>query len=186
MLKLLVRVGRSPSVAYPRRKRERDLVSARERFQALAHTRSRLMRYLSCVVSVQRLSVRAFLDEPQTTLGHAEAQAAAGDESWEQWVTEYQRGDALIVRMELRLEISDGTGEVLTASRGGFFVENHVHAPKVEQQIAELASGDLAALAAEFAERGHDLDLHELGLMYVHVELAPELRQRVQERAATD
>jgi hypothetical protein len=142
------------------------------------------MGYLSSVVSVQRLSVRALLDESPAILSQAEALAAAGDESWEQWVAEYQRGDALIVRMELTLEVSDGAGEVLTASRDGFFVENHVHAPKVEQQIAELASGDLAALAAEFAERGHALDLHELGTMYVHVELAPELRRRVQDRAA--
>jgi hypothetical protein len=89
------------------------------------------------------------------------------------------------VRLELTLEISDGAGEVLTASRDGFFVENHAHAPKLEQQIAELASDDLAALAEEFAGRGRDLDLHELGTMYVHVELAPELRQRVQERAAS-
>jgi hypothetical protein len=86
--------------------------------------------------------------------------------------------------MELTLEVSDGTGEVLTASRDGFFVENHVHAPKVEQQIAELASDDLTALAAEFAERGHELDLRELGAMYVHVELAAELRRRVEARAA--
>lgn len=143
------------------------------------------MRYLSCVVSVQRLSVRALLDESPAILSHAEALAAAGDESWEQWVAEYQRGDALIVRMELTLEVSDRGGEVLTASRDGFFVENHVHAPKLEQQIAELASDDLAELAAEFAKRGHELDLQELGAMYVHVELAPELRQRVQERAAT-
>lgn len=142
------------------------------------------MGYLSGVVSVQRLSVRAQLDESPAMLSHAEALAAAGDESWEQWVTEYQRGDALIVRLELTLEITDEAGEVLTASRDGFFVENHVHAPKLEQQIAELASDDLAALAAEFAERGHELDLHELGTMYVHVELAPELRRRVQDRAA--
>ena len=142
------------------------------------------MGYFSAVVSVQRLSVRALLDESPAILAHAEALAAAGDESWEQWVAEYQRGDALIVRMELTLEITDTTGEVLTASRDGFFVENHVHAPKVEQQIAELASEDLAALAAEFAQRGHDLDLKELGAMYVHVELAPELRRRVQDRAA--
>ncbi len=99
-------------------------------------------------------------------------------------MAEYQRGDALIVRLELTLEVSDDTGEVLTASRDGFFVENHVHAPKLEQQIAELASGDLTELAAEFAERGHDIDLRELGTMYVHVELAPELRRRVEERAA--
>ncbi|HET6866684.1 MAG TPA: hypothetical protein VFH80_12275 [Solirubrobacteraceae bacterium] len=136
------------------------------------------------MISVQRLAVRALLDESPAILSHAEAQAAAGDESWEQWVAEYQRGDALIVRLELTLEIADGHGEVLTASRDGFFVENHVHAPKVEQQIAELASDDLAALAAEFAKRGHELDLHELGAMYVHVELAPELHRRVQDRAA--
>ena len=142
------------------------------------------MGYFSAVVSVQRLSVRALLDESPAILAHAEALAAEGDESWEQWVAEYRRGDALIVRMELTLEVTDGTGEVLTASRDGFFVENHVHAPKVEQQIAELASEDLAALAAEFAQRGHDLDLKELGAMYVHVELAPELRRRVQDRAA--
>jgi hypothetical protein len=136
------------------------------------------------VVSVQRLSVRALLDESPAALAHAEAKAAAGDESWEQWVAEYQRGDALIVRLELTLEVSNGAGEVITASRDGFFVENHVHAPKLEQQIAELASGDLAALAAELARRGHDIDLRELGTMYVHVELAPELRRRVQDRAA--
>jgi hypothetical protein len=137
------------------------------------------------VVSVQRLSVRALLDESPAILSHAEALAAAGDESWEQWVAEYQRGDALIVRMELTLEVCDGTGEVLTASRDGFFVENHVHAPMVEQQIAELASGDLAALAAEFAERDHELDLGDLATMYVHVDLAPELQRRFQDRAAT-
>jgi hypothetical protein len=130
------------------------------------------------------MSVRALLDNSPAGSAHAEARAAAGDESWEQWVAEYQRGDALIVRLELTLEVFDGTGEVLTTSRDGFFVENHVHAPKVEQQIAELASGDLTTLAAEFAERGHDLDVHELATMYVHVELAPELRRRVEERAA--
>jgi hypothetical protein len=171
-------------LGYPRSRAARGLVSARERFRALADTGNARMGYLSAVVSVQRLSVRALLDESPAILAHAEALAAAGDESWEQWVAEYQRGDALIVRMELTLEVSDDAGEVLTASRDGFFVENHIHAPKVEQQIAELASDDLAALAAEFAERGHDLDLQELGAMYVHVELAPELRRRVQDRAA--
>jgi hypothetical protein len=135
------------------------------------------------VVSVERLSVRALLDDSPAALAHAEAQAAAGDESWEQWVAEYARGDALIVRLELTLEVTDRTDETLTRRRDGFFVENHVHAPKLEQQIAELAADDLNALAAEFAERGHDLDAHELGTMYVHVELAPELRRRVQERS---
>jgi hypothetical protein len=136
------------------------------------------------VVSVQRLSVRALLDESPTALAHAEAQAAAGDESWEQWVAEYRRGEALIVRLELTVAVSGDPDETVTASRDGFFVENHLHAPKLEQQIAELASGDLAALAAELSQHGHHVDLHELSTMYVHVELAPELRRRVEERAA--
>ncbi len=136
------------------------------------------------MVSVQRLSVRALLDESPAALAHAEAQAAAGDESWEQWVAEYRRGEALIVRLELSVAVSGDPDETLTASRDGFFVENHVHAPKLEQQIAELASGDLAALSAELSQHGHHVDLHELSTMYVHVELDPELRRRVEERAA--
>jgi hypothetical protein len=124
------------------------------------------------------------VDDSAAALAHAKAQAAAGDESWEQWVAEYKRGDALILRLELALEVSGGAGETVTASRDGFFVENHVHAPKVEQQIAELASGDLTTLAAELAQRGHELDAHELGTMYVHVELDPEVRRRIHQRAA--
>ena len=137
------------------------------------------------MVSVQRLSVRALLDDSPSALAHAESLAADGDESWEQWVAEYKRGDALIVRLELALELNTGAGEVFTTSRDGFFVENHVHAPKVEQQIAELAWDDLTDLAEELARKGHDLDLHKLGTMYVHVELDQELRQRVQDRAAS-
>ena len=134
------------------------------------------------VVSVQRLSVRALFDDSRAALAHAEAQAAAGDESWEQWVTEYRRGDALIVRLELALVLAGGTCETVTASRDGFFVENHADAPKVE--LAELASGDLTALAAELAERGHELDAHELDTMYVHVELDAEVRRRLHEPGA--
>lgn len=136
------------------------------------------------MVWVRRLSARASLDDSPTALAHATAQADSGDESWEQWVAEYQRGEALVLRLELTLELGDATGEVITASRDGFFVENNAHAPKVEQQIAELASGDLTALAAELTQRDHDLDARELGAMYVHVELDPDVRLRVQARGA--
>jgi hypothetical protein len=137
---------------------------------------------MAAMVRVQRLSARAVLDDSPPALSHAKALADAGDESWEQWVAEYQRGDALIVRLELRLEFADGTDEVLTLTKHGFFVENHTHVPKLERQIAELASGDLATLAGELAERGHSVDVQELGTMYVHVELDPELRRRVRVR----
>jgi hypothetical protein len=132
---------------------------------------------------VQRLSVRASLDDSAAALASAEAHAAAGDESWEQWVAEYRRGEALIVRLELTVKIDGVSDEVLAASTNGYFVENNRHAPKLEQQIAELAADNLAALAAQFAERGHDLDLQALSSMYVHVELAPEVLERVHDRA---
>ena len=131
------------------------------------------------MVSVKRLSAHALLDDSPQTLAHARAEAAAGDESWEQWVAEYERGDALILRLELTLEIADGGSEVFQATTGGLFVENNIHAPNVEQQIAELASGDFAALARELSARGHDIDVHELSEMYVHVELDPEVRHRL-------
>lgn len=135
------------------------------------------------MVCVQRLSARAVLDDSPAALSHAKALADAGDESWEQWVAEYHRGDALIVRLELRLEFADETDDVLTTAKDGFFVENHTHVPKLEQQIAELASGDLATLAGELAQRGHTIDARELGTMYVHVELDPELRLRLRDRS---
>jgi hypothetical protein len=131
------------------------------------------------VVCVQRLSVRAVLDDSASALKHAKEWAAEGDESWEQWVVEYHRGDALIVRLELRVELSDGEDDVVTATRDGFFVENHLHAPKVEQQIAELAAGDFSALAEELAQRGRRIDQQELSTMYVHVELDREVRRRL-------
>jgi hypothetical protein len=136
------------------------------------------------VVRVQRLAARALVDDSPAALVHAKAEAAAGDESWAQWVQEYQRGEALILRLELTLELGNGDAEVVTVSRHGFFVENHPDAPKVEQQVAELASSDLSALASELGRRGHDIDLHELSTMYVHVELGPEVRRRVNERGA--
>lgn len=131
------------------------------------------------MLSVDRLLARARLDDSPTALARAKAQAAEGDESWEQWVAEYQRGEALIVRLELMMEISDGASQVIRTTKDGFFIENHAHAPRVEKQIAELASDDFAALGAELVRRGHEVDQYELGELYVHVELDKELRLRL-------
>jgi hypothetical protein len=92
---------------------------------------------------------------------------------------EYRRGDALILRLELTLELAGDGAEVFRSSSDGLFVENHVHAPQVEQQIAELASEDLASLAGQLARSGRDLDLHRIGAMYVHVELDPDVHRRL-------
>jgi hypothetical protein len=136
------------------------------------------------VVAVHRLSARARLDESPAALLHAKARADSGDESWEQWLAEYRAGDALILRLELTLEITGDGNDVLTISKDGFFVENHAHTPKVERQIAELASSDFAAMAGELAGLGHDVDMQELGAMYVHVELDPGVRRRLADRRA--
>ncbi|HTP19473.1 MAG TPA: hypothetical protein VMJ65_07710 [Solirubrobacteraceae bacterium] len=131
------------------------------------------------MIAVQRLSARARLDESPSALSHARARAESGDESWEQWLAEYGRGDALILRLELTLELGGDENEVLRTSRNGFFVENHVHAPQVEQQVAELAAGDFAVMAGQLAQRGRDLDVHGIGAMYVHVELDPDVQGRL-------
>lgn len=131
------------------------------------------------MIAVQRLSARARLDESAAALSQATALAASGDESWEQWLAEYRRGDALILSLDLTLELAGDGNEVLRTSTDGLFVENHVHAPNVEQQIAELASGDFAALAGQLEQRGRDLDLRGISAMYVHVELDPDVRRRV-------
>jgi hypothetical protein len=128
---------------------------------------------------VQRLSAHARLDDSPEALAHAKTEASAGDESWEQWVAEYERGDALIVRLELTIEITGDEPERLQSHTGGFFVENTANPPKLEQQIAEVASGDLQSLGQELARHGHHVEAKELDQMYVHVELEGAVLERL-------
>jgi hypothetical protein len=131
------------------------------------------------VLSVQRLSASARLDESAPALAQARAEAAAGDESWAQSVAEYQRRAALILRLGLAIAYMDGEPGEIRSSIGGLFVECDVHPPKVEQQIAELVSGVLMELAGALAERGRQIDAYELGEMYVHVELEQDVRRKL-------
>src|SRR5205085_80461 len=122
------------------------------------------------VLSVQRLSARARLDDSPEALARARAEAAAGDESWEQWVAEYERGRALTIQLELTVEFAEPDRPPMTLSVGGFIVETDSHMPKVEQQIAELAASEFGALGKNLAGDLKRLDIEELALMYVHVE----------------
>ncbi len=124
---------------------------------------------------MQRLWARASPNDGRAALANAEAKGAAGDESWQRWVAEYQKGEALILNLDLRVELT--RGETVEESISGLFVENHPDAPRVERQIAELASDAFAALGERLIERGHDVDAHELGEMYVHVELDADIRR---------
>ena len=127
------------------------------------------------VLSVQRLSARARLDQSPESLAHARAEAAAGDESWEQWLAEYERGQALIVALELSMEFTQNERAPLTGSIGGCFVEVDSHRPQVEQQVAELAAGEFVAMGGNLAAGDLPIEVDELGLMYVHVDLDHEI-----------
>jgi hypothetical protein len=129
------------------------------------------------VLTVRRLSAHAHLDETAEVLERAKAEAALGDESWKEWVEELERGRAIAVRIDLAITYDDqGPGELIS-STDGLFVEGNTHAAKVEQQVAELASGDIVHLGRQLIADGHQLDADDLGQMYVHVELDDELIQ---------
>jgi hypothetical protein len=134
------------------------------------------------VLFVQRLSAHAQLDASAEALAHAQAESDAGDESWTQWLAEYERGDALIIRLEVTIAYADDVAEEVSASSIGHFVESDTHPPKVERQIAELATGRLILLGRRLASHGHQLDVNELGGMYVHVSLEESLRRRLERR----
>jgi hypothetical protein len=64
----------------------------------------------------------------------------------------------------------------------GVFIEKDIHPPKIEQQIGELVSKDFPSLVREIASRGHVVDESALAEMYVHVELAEDVRNALKTR----
>ena len=128
-------------------------------------------------MTVRRLAARASLDDPGPAFARAKAAAIAGDESWEAWLSEYERGDAVIVRLEVTLDTDPGSNHrVATVSRG-LWVERCVHQAEFEQHVAELAASAFAVLTDRLVDLGHRLDRDELAQMYVHVELDDKLRK---------
>ena len=127
-------------------------------------------------LQVERLRVRVTLDDPAPAVTQARDEAGRGDESWQRWVAEYECGEAVIVALEVALEVFDGRPAVIDVASRGVFIETNADLPKVEQQVAELVSKDFPLLARELAVRGHRVDPRELDEMYVHVELDHDLR----------
>ena len=132
-----------------------------------------------------QLHARVTLDDPAPTLAEAEAAAADGDESWEQWLAEYQRGEALIVRLEFSVEFSAGERDTLRVANPGVFIEKHPDPPMVEQQIAEVASKDFPFIVRDLTARGYAVDEGALSEMYVHVELQDDVRHALETGAST-
>jgi hypothetical protein len=131
------------------------------------------------MICIERLSVHARLDGSEAALARAREEAAEGDESWEQWVSEYENGDALTVCLDLCMEFAGNRHPALTASIGGFFVESDAQTPKVEQQVAELASGEFVALGERLPADAGPIDFDQLAMMYVHVDLSGDVRAQL-------
>jgi hypothetical protein len=128
------------------------------------------------MVNVHRLLAHVTLDDPGPALERAAAQAGAGDESWEQRLANYRRGEAIIVRVDVSLEVAGENGpDTIEATDRGVFLKRDAEPPKVEYQVAELVGQDLAPLARELETRNHDLDIGELRGMFVHVELGQDV-----------
>lgn len=130
------------------------------------------------MMRVERITACARLSDPAELLSYAREAADAGDESWQQWVEEFERGDALVVALELSVELANGETEELHASTRAFFVDSAVAPPHVERQVAEVAYEELVVLVRDqLSARGHPSDLLDCAPMYVHVELDAEVRR---------
>lgn len=136
------------------------------------------------MLTIERLAVTASLDDPTAALQRACGAADAGDESWAQWVSEYDRGDALIVRLDVTVDGDDGDRRRIEVANLGVFVEADSHPPKVERQIYDIVSKDFEVIARELSKLGADLDEWDLCEMYVHVDLADDLMAALKARDA--
>src|SRR5947209_1900402 len=112
--------------------------------------------------TVERLVARARLDDPTRALRDAHAEVESGFEDWEQWLDEYDRGEALILRFEVWAELGGEARDPVHVHNRGVWVESTPHPPKLEQQVAELVSKDYALISDELRRRGCVLDVHDL------------------------
>jgi hypothetical protein len=130
---------------------------------------------------LRRIEVVASLeDEPEDELARVRQEAEAGDSSWRRWLDEYESGAAMLLKLEVTVSIEeDGQSDRLTRTNRRLWVEDHAHPPKVEQQVAELAPKDFESIASELRERGWGLGVEDLQEMFVAVELADDVVERL-------
>lgn len=125
---------------------------------------------------LESILVRATLAS-ERQLQATRAAAAAGDESWREWLAEHARGDALLLALHVCAEfrVGDRSGRVALVN-DGVWAENDVHPPTVEEQVRELFFKDVSLLSATLSEHGVGVDDEEISRMYVRIELAPPVR----------
>ncbi len=126
--------------------------------------------------TVERIAVRATLDDPHAELERARRAAEGGDGSWRQWLDEYEREEALIARLELCVELAGTRSDTVEIVNRGVWLERRADPPLVEAQVAEVVGKDFGALEDALCDRGFEVRQQALHAMYVHVELAEDLR----------
>lgn len=133
--------------------------------------------------TIQRLHARVSLDDPAPALARAEAEAERGDDDWREWLEDYGRGDALVVRLELWAEFETDRPHRLRVEDRGIWVETQSDPPKLEAQIAELVASDFDLVCSQLRAHGFHCAPTDLAGMYVHVELLADLRRTLRDHA---
>jgi len=131
--------------------------------------------------SIRAIKCHADLDD-SPALNEARANAAEGDESWQQWVDEYDHGRALILRLEVTIAFDDGDGidETHTVNQG-IWIEVSPHPPAVAGQLEEIVSKDFNVLGARLRDEGIDVSPSELADMHVEVDMSMDVLRALEE-----
>lgn len=126
---------------------------------------------------IERVVVRAWLQDPGDEVSRVRREVRRGDESWERWLGELERGEAVLATMRVTVlaRLADGTSCSVEAENHHLWLEVDTHPPLVEAQIQEVSGKDCLALAQQLQERGLEITADELSEMYAHVELDDSL-----------
>jgi len=125
--------------------------------------------------SIRAIKCHADLDD-SPALNEARANAAEGDESWQQWVDEYDRGRALILRLEVAIAFDDGDGiDETHMVNQGIWIEVSPHPPAVAGQLEEIVSKDFNVLGARLRDEGIDVSPTDLADMHVEVDMSMDV-----------
>lgn len=135
------------------------------------------------MTKVTRIEAVAELEDPTAAVELATRQARDGrDSEFEQLVEEWRTGRVLVVRIDVRVELEgdDGAGRRLERATSGVWLERDDR-PHVETQVQEVVPTALEALADDLRAEGIVSGGDQLLGMFVHVELGPALRARLDE-----
>jgi hypothetical protein len=124
-----------------------------------------------------RLSAVAELDDRPEAAVPIRDRAADGDADNAWLLDEWQAGRIILTKVTVTVVAEDAHGGVVSVDRlvDGVWLERD-EPPHVEEQVAEVAPGELPGLYRELRERGVTLDDGRLESSYLHVELGERLR----------